>query len=202
MAIIRTGHIIGGISGTLGSEDYVNGRGSTYVRRRPRKTNQHTAQQTKRRGRFATVTQAWQTLTAIDRQAWRKAAQLVTFPNRIGVRRSISGFQFFVQFSLNRSEDNFIWQFGPPDLTKTQSADNIILTASASGDIEVSFTFSQPTGFFESYIQVARPVSSSPRRHFPNWYFLQQQSFPVGCPALDLPSAFTNSTQSRRNSAA
>jgi len=190
MAIIRTGHVIGRISGTLGSEAFVNGRGSSYVRRRPRKTNQHTIPQLNRRSRFAVITQAWQSLTASDRQAWRTAARLVTFNNRVGVPRSISGFQFFVRFSLNRRADEIIWIFGPPGLTKTPNPDDIVLTASAAGSIELNFNISSPSGFFECYVQAARPVSGSPRLHFSNWKFLKSQVFGVGARTLTFTSEF------------
>ncbi len=190
MAIIRTGHLIGRISGVLGSEDFVNGRGSSYVRRRPRKTNQHTAPQEDRRKRFAAVVQNWQIFGEPNRAAWRAAAKLVTFPNRVGVQRSISGFQFYVSYAMARRTDTLMWDFGPPNLVRAASPEDIILTASASGSIEINFTIKAPSGISEIYVQAARPVSSSPRTHFSNYKFLAGNTFLVGSRTFTITTEF------------
>lgn len=190
MAIIRTGHIVGGITGTLGSEDYVNGRGSTYVRRRPRKTNQNTQAQTNRRSRFGDVTQAWQTFPENVRTAWRAAAKLITFPNRLGIQRSISGFQLFVKYTMSFQSNLFIEPTGPPGLSTAPRATDLILTASASGSIEISFTNNVPPTILQIFFQGARPVSSSPRTHFSNYKFLRSDFFGAGPRSIDLTARF------------
>ena len=190
MAIIKTGHIIGGISGTLGSEDFVNGRGSTYVRRRPSKTNQNTQAQKDRRSRFAIVTQAWQTFPEEVRTAWREAATLVTFPNRLGIHRSISGFQFHVKYIMSFRSNFFIEAQGPPRLGTAPRATDLILTASASGSIEISFTNDVPPTVLQIFFIGARPVSSSPRTHFSNYKFLRSDFFGNGTRSIDLTARF------------
>lgn len=100
MAIARTSHLIGAISGPLDSVIFANTRQGLLLKTRPLKINQRSEKQLARRALFQTVTNYWQNLDQEDYDAWRDAAADVTKTNRLGIKSQISPWQLFLQQNM------------------------------------------------------------------------------------------------------
>jgi hypothetical protein len=96
MAIFTPGPIVGTISGPIDSIVFVQGKTGPFIRKRPvliRKTTQAT---TAAQANWAFRTQFWRTLPEDWRMAYATAAKQISLPNKLGVRRQLSGFQFYM----------------------------------------------------------------------------------------------------------
>lgn len=95
MAIFLPSAIIGAISGSLASLTFKQRKGSNVVSTRIRRRDNPSTSQNLTRARWTSVLRAWKTLTSNERQAWRSAAVDLPRMNRLGIPRTLSGFQFF-----------------------------------------------------------------------------------------------------------
>lgn len=96
MAIIRTGGIVGQISGSIAGVTYSHNKGGAYIRNRSIPTNPSSTTQLQRRADLATVSTDWQNLTAADRAAWTEWARQNPITNALGDSILKSGHQAFV----------------------------------------------------------------------------------------------------------
>jgi len=96
MAIIRTGGIVGQISGSIAGTTYSHNKGGAYVRNRSIPTNPSTAAQLQRRADLATVSTDWQNLTNAQRAAWEEWARQNPIVNALGDTIQKSGHQSYV----------------------------------------------------------------------------------------------------------
>jgi hypothetical protein len=96
MAIIRTGGIVGQISGSIAGVTYSHNKGGAYVRNRAIPTNPSSTAQLQRRADLATVSTTWQNLTAAQRAAWTEWARQNPIVNALGDSILKSGHQSYV----------------------------------------------------------------------------------------------------------
>lgn len=96
MAIIRTGGIVGQISGSVGGLTYSHNKGGAYIRNRSIPTNPSSVAQLQRRADLATVSTTWQNLTAAQRAAWTEWARQNPIVNALGDSILKSGHQSYV----------------------------------------------------------------------------------------------------------
>lgn len=190
MAIIRTSHIVGGITGTLGSVDYVQGTTGLYVRKRPRSTIRRSPVISAARSQFSTLTNHWRKLTDSQRQAWRSAAALSNFRNRLGIPRKLSGFQLFMQINLTRPVISTIIETAPNRLTKTPAPTNLVILRLLNNLIQAEYTITAPTIDQTVTIFAARPVTLAPRRHYSNWKFLDRATTGEGDWSIGITNQF------------
>lgn len=169
MAILRPSSLIGAISGTLGSIDYVQGATGLYVRKRPRSTIRHSPILATRRNHFLRIVRHWREMTESQRQAWRSAAALSNFKNRLGTPRKLSGFQLFLQINLSPFIGTTIHEEAPNNLTATAAPSNVSIRRLPGQPIEALFTISTPSGLQLIWIFCARPVSTRQPRNYSNW---------------------------------
>lgn len=101
MAIFRPGGVAGAVSGKLGGQVYVVGRSGPVVRSRASGTGRDTAASVLARGMPGRIGAGWSALTDAQRGTWRTAAAALRFPNRLGVLRSISGFQLYTKYVMD-----------------------------------------------------------------------------------------------------
>ncbi len=137
MAIIRTGPIVSGISGTVGGVVFTTGHRGAAVRPRPITKYKTSEALAIARNRMNTVRAAWKELTPDQQSAWRTAAKDRPRTNALGLSSPIGAFQLFVKTSMTN-----LYAFEPiPTLPKTagvgESVQNIVLSFSAAGDYEV-----------------------------------------------------------------
>lgn len=134
MAIFEPGSLIGAISGNVGGASFANRSGSKVVRkpRRPSRTNAERIinQQTL----ITNIARQWRDLTELERAAWRTAAANRPIPNRLGVSRAISGYQYYVSVNVTTSKDD------PPLPTGFDSVVIVDFDSSVASGIDVNFT--------------------------------------------------------------
>ncbi len=145
MAIYRPGTLAAAISGSIGGATFVNSRGSKVVRHRPPKL--HKRQLTKPlvgttpRNSLQRAIQGWQDLDQDTRTAWRTLATQITFPNRLGEARSLSGYNLYLNVNIRRAMSGLAILSVAPGTTRPQQIASMTLTADLVAGIEVSITW-------------------------------------------------------------
>jgi len=102
MAIFQTGSIVGSISGNVDGVNFANPRGSKVVRKARRRVAAASNIQSRRQSDLSIVQHSWQSLDDDDRQAWHTFVADHQFPNRLGISRNLTAYQFYLKFNLSR----------------------------------------------------------------------------------------------------
>ncbi|KKM73427.1 hypothetical protein LCGC14_1410640 [marine sediment metagenome] len=97
MAIIRTGPLVGGISGKIGGVVFVNARRGLVARPAPRVTRPSSPFLQRSKARMHNLRRHWATLTALQQDLWNTAARDVLSTNRIGLSSPMTGFTYFIK---------------------------------------------------------------------------------------------------------
>lgn len=189
MAIIRTGGIVGQISGSIAGVTYSRNRGGAYVRNRaiPTKSTTFYAEQAKQR--LGDISKLWGALTAAEQQAWKIWAEVNPVTNKLGDQIKLSGHQAYVQLN------NVITNCGgtvisdppvsaPPSglLTLTPTYDI------GTGNFQIAFT-ATPLGATEQLLVWMAIVDNPGVNYVNNLYKLIQVSSAAQASALDTETA-------------
>ncbi len=184
MALIRTGAIVGQVSGSLGSNVFSHNRYGSYVRNRTVPTRSTTPAATTAKNILAAESQAWGALTATQKRQWETWAQTNPITNRLGDQRVLQGNAAFVQLNarINRAGDTRIT--APPVI----DAPAALLTLTATYDIglgnfELAFT-ATPVGATKRIWLNTAVVNSDGIQYVDNLYKL------VVVSALDRATAY------------
>lgn len=172
MAIIRASGILSAISGKLGGQVFVNGRGSAIVRHRPatqggRSRNHEAAAQ-----RLVKAQRLWAPLSDDNKASWRNFAVQFPVMNRLGQRRPLSGFQAFVRFNVRLQMFNGFTVSAPTSSHLTFVPESISVTASASGDILIDFDPTVAAPFYNPLVYGATLSRGTIPPNYRNWRFL------------------------------
>ncbi len=97
---IYTPSIIGSISGDLAGASFVNARGSKVVRQKRRPSPNNTQDERENQNLLARAVITWNESTELRKQAWRNYAALNPLPNRLGIKRPISGYNMFLKLHI------------------------------------------------------------------------------------------------------
>lgn len=114
MAIYRPGSIVGAVSGDVGGVSFANPSGSSVLRKKRRRTAAPSPTKARNQAYFQLYVKEWQAMSDAQRTTWRAFAANITRPNRLGVQRSISGFQEFMRVNLSIFPDTFNPILEPP----------------------------------------------------------------------------------------
>lgn len=125
MAIFRPGHVVGAISGNLGTMNFANGPYGPYVRKRMVRTDKRSVRQLASRVQMQTIRHEWSGLSKEQRTTWRAAARQFPQVNRLGIRRNLSGFQFFVRVNIPNLLDKWELLTTPPLMTPSPPVYNL-----------------------------------------------------------------------------
>lgn len=180
MAICTASPIVGAISGNLGGVNFAQTRYGPVIRRALQRTDKKTTPQLASRARAIRITQYWSTITEAQRQTWISAAAGITFPNRLGRHRHLSGFQLFCFNQFGLPESAAPWPLAPEYLTRGTPPADIVLSASAAGAVSVAWTHISPLGLTFVHFFGARSVSNRPHFHFKNWRWLYVDQYAPG----------------------
>lgn len=96
MAIIRPSHLIGAISGSIGSATFKQTAHGLVLSRRQPPARSPNARQLNARARFRRLTLDWRNLTLTQRTAWTAFARRLTNTDQLGLPRMPSGYQTFI----------------------------------------------------------------------------------------------------------
>jgi hypothetical protein len=100
MAIYKPSHIVASISGSLSSQTFVQTKHGAIIRPRPRKIKKFSPQLLAQKARTSTARLAWANLDPATRLQWIATANAQTTTNRLGVRRNLSPYQFYVKSAI------------------------------------------------------------------------------------------------------
>ncbi len=147
MAIIRTGGIVGQISGSIAGTTYSHNKGGAYVRNRSIPTNPSSAAQLQRRADLATVSTDWQNLTAAQRQAWEEWARQNPIVNALGDSILKSGHQSFVGLNSRILLASGTQILVPPVVARPDGFLTLVQDGDiGTGDVDLTFTAALTTG--------------------------------------------------------
>lgn len=144
MAIIRTGPIVGGISGALGSVVFVNTSTGPIVRPRPTRVRVTSPSLQLERARLTIMQKAWGDLSALQQAAWNTYARDFPSLNRLGISKTNTGFVTFVQFNLLLLNTSQTISTDPPINGRAPTPDTITIAFSVSGTYTLTALASRP----------------------------------------------------------
>jgi len=101
MAIIKTGSVVGQISGRVGGNVFSRNRGGAYVRNGSIPTRSTTPYAEAAKQRLADWSKAWALLTNVQQLGWKNWAVQNPVINRLGDAITLSGHQAYVQLNIN-----------------------------------------------------------------------------------------------------
>lgn len=99
LAAILTSSIVEKGSGKLGKDVIVGGKFGPFLRLRVRPSNPKTQAQMTARGATVELARMWRTLTATQRGAFSNLAAVTPLVNRLGFKRTVSGFQIWMKIN-------------------------------------------------------------------------------------------------------
>ncbi|MEE8539993.1 MAG: hypothetical protein V3S54_09255 [Woeseiaceae bacterium] len=138
MAIIRTGSLVGGISGTVGSLVFVAGSQSAFVRPRPVARHRSSPFLATAKSRMHNLRLHWATLTSLEQNLWRTAAALVHATNQLGLSSPLSGFQYFIQINLRLRTTGLSILDTPSVAAAPRPSPNLGANFSVAGDYDIT----------------------------------------------------------------
>lgn len=139
MAIMRTGSIVGAISGDVSGISFANPAGSSVVRKKRRSSPMRSEDNRKNQNQMMVVRNEWASLSDDDKTAWRSAALLRSSSNRLGVNRFLSGYQYFMQYNRNRLFLTGVTLSLPIGRSLVGVSGIPVITSSVSGGMDISF---------------------------------------------------------------
>ncbi len=182
MAIIRPGHVVGAISGNLGSCNYVQGKYGPYVRTRLTRADKLSARQLETRARFARVKNMWRELTDEQRLTWNVAGANIRYVNRLGLARPVRGHTVFFRLNMMIEPWGEPYYTTPPVLKTTDPYRDVVFTINLPNVYRVEFWTEYLPALFRVQIATARPLSGAPVRPVKHWRLTltnSSQSYPV-----------------------
>jgi len=98
MALVKYGGGIVQMSGSIAGNTHARNRFGNYIRARTKPVNPNSAKQSLVRSIIQTLTARWsQTLTAVQRTAWKTYADNVNMHNKLGEVVHLSGFNHYIR---------------------------------------------------------------------------------------------------------
>jgi len=98
MALVKYGAGIVQMSGSIAGDVHARNRFCNYIRPRTKPTNPHSPRQENIRAILSFLAEYWhQTLTGVQRAAWKVYADAVVMKNRLGESIHLTGFNHFIR---------------------------------------------------------------------------------------------------------
>ena len=172
MALITTSAAVARISGNIGAINFARTRSGQVARLGLRRTRQDTKAQLDQRVAMHNARIEWVKLTDQERAAWNTAARGHPRPNRLGVRRVITGSQLFSGLLCTRGWEVLeFWQH-PPRMKMSTQPYNVTIVETA-GPV-YTLNWDPYTNILSKSAQLfgARPFSTQPHAYNKYWKFL------------------------------
>ena len=100
MAIFRPSALVGALSGRVGGAEFVIGRGAPYVRKAQHKIKHQSPSRLDAQAIYTQAVRAWENLTDTQRRTWRALAQIQPLKNRLGLPRTMTGFEAYMRSAI------------------------------------------------------------------------------------------------------
>lgn len=146
MARFRPNSDLGQVSGALAGSIYRLARNSPVLQRRGRRKTSHSAAALASRARFAPLAAQWRSLTDLQRREWNAAARSFPRTNRLGVRQTRTGWQFFHQIQPYRNILGYTTLSAPTNFNRSLAAALITTVVSDAPEYRLQFTLTGATG--------------------------------------------------------
>jgi hypothetical protein len=102
--------------GSIGRQTYLMGRNGQVVRTRAVPSNPRSVQQVTARDNLKLASKMWDTITEVQRAAWRAAAALMQTKSRLGMSGAMTGNQLFVKVNAALAEISEPLVVSPPSI--------------------------------------------------------------------------------------
>lgn len=135
MALINPIH--GDMSGSVGDNVFSHNKGGRYVRTRAIPINPTSTKQTAARASLGSIAASWNTLTDLQRTAWKDWAALNPVVNRLGLPQIVSGINAFIQCNARLQQQGFAFNADPPVNPGPAQFDTPSATPTAPDSIDV-----------------------------------------------------------------
>jgi len=172
MALIAPSAVISRISGTIGAVNFARTRNGTVARKALSRPRRQSAVQLDQRAALHNARIQWVALTLDERAAWNAAARDHPTPNRIGVRRNVSGWQLFAGLLCTKGWEVLEDLEHPPRMLKSFPIYNVEIAE--AGGPAFNITWAPDTNILTKSCQLfaARPFSSQPLNYLKYWRFI------------------------------
>lgn len=101
MALVKYGEMISGMSGSVNGTTHSHNRFGSYMRNRTFPINPNTGRQQAVRSALTQLTTRWsQTLTQVQRDAWKLYADTVVMKNKLGDNVFLTGFNHYLRSNI------------------------------------------------------------------------------------------------------
>jgi len=189
MALIRPSSLIAALSGSLASVTFAHTKNGPIAKRRPAKIHHHSPRALAARAAFSRHARYWQTITDADRTAWRHAAAATPTPNRLGLKRQLSGFALFMKYAQLWERNGWGIPAAPISLSQYPRITALTLDFSASGAYQVTMDVFLGVTYGQMLLFGARHVSSKTLQSWRSWKFIA--TYAVGPYTRDIKTAYT-----------
>lgn len=135
MAKVKFSALISEMRGKLNGSVFSKNRGGNYLRTKVTPANLQTAPQTTARARLAQFSQAWRSLSEVQRAAWSGAVDSFSSTNVFGDTVNPTGNTLFTKLNINSAIAGGSQMNVPPALVAVPSPSNVALTATATGNV-------------------------------------------------------------------
>lgn len=169
MALIASGPVAGRISGNLAGVNFVATTKAAYVRQARRRSGLRSQSQLESRAHLEYIHRQWLDSDEQTRAAWRAAAQHMLFPNRLGVKRPISGFQLAVAYYAALPSDFPTIPFVPPLTYRIPASREITCSFTAGAAYNVSLEHPAPIPLAYHKLYGSRPVRNREMASYKYW---------------------------------
>lgn len=158
MALIQWGLVITDGRGKIGGQVLTKGRSGAVIRNKVTPTNPNSARQSAVRAALASFSQAWKSLTQVQRDAWNAAVGNFTRTNIFGATVSPSGKNLYTALNTNLEKVNYNAITAPPVPLPVVSpnANNFVFTITGTTG---EFDWDGASANQKMYIQASPPVS-------------------------------------------
>lgn len=169
MAIIRTTAIVQAISGKVGGTTFAQTKNGIVVKTNPQKKRQQNARTLAQRNRYSIQRKRWQNFSQETRDIWNLVARNTPYTNRLGITRTLNGFQLFMKTFL-QGRDFAVPAPAPQTFSgKTAPATSLTLSVTSGGAKTIAWTTLASSSAQWIIITAARPGTTAPLTYFRNW---------------------------------
>src|SRR5580658_8756512 len=149
MALVTYSPIVDQVAGSVGDTTFQTTAGGPVARQKTRTCTQQSPKQLAARSNLIEIAKAWQTLTDAEKEAWKNAALLQPYTNRVGRQRTLPGYQFFNQVNATGRAAGIGLQTSPPGSftvpTLTTAGGLVVWTGSVPTNIELFWNETTPS---------------------------------------------------------
>lgn len=169
MAIAIPGPLVSAISGNLAGVNFAQTRTGHVIRKRRAPISKHSEPVVDNRAFYQSLLSTWWDYTDEERQAWRSAASLRTFPNRLGIPRLLSGFQLFMKIKILRRVLGAQTFTDPPLMFASLGLTSLTIDFTSGGALRFSCTTNEADVNWFAIAYGSRPMRSTACTHFSFW---------------------------------